>query len=134
MWRLTGALVLLLLAVGGAWWLLRSGGREGPYPIPGEGERVVVEVINATGIDGLARAVTGRLRERGIDVVSVWTASSDTLTSTIVYLRRGDLRHAHRVRDALGLGEVRVEEDAALLLDVSVFLGRDAAELIGLEP
>ncbi len=132
--RLGAALVVLLVAAGAGWWLYRARGADGPYAIPGEGERVVVEVVNATGIDGLARAVTGRLRERGIDVVSVWTGSSDTLTTTIIYLRRGDLRFAHRVRDALGLGEVLVAEDQTLLLDVSVHLGRDAAELVGLEP
>lgn len=126
--------VVLLVAVGAAWWMWREQRTDGPYPIPGEAERVVVEVLNATGIDGLARAVTVRLRERGIDVVSFGTASSDTLTTTIVYLRRGDLRLAHRVREALGVGEVIAAEDETLLLDVSVHLGRDAAALVGLQP
>jgi len=127
-------LIVLLAGLVGAWWVWHTGRADRPYPIPGEGQRVVVEVQNATGIGGLARAVTGRLRERGIDVVSFGTASIDTLTTTIIYLRRGDPGLAHRVRDALGLGEVIVEEDEKLLLDVSVYLGRDAADLIGLEP
>jgi len=133
--RVAGALALLAAAAT-VWWLVGTDrlGRE-EYQVPGEGKsRITVEVFNASGVDGLARAATMHLRERGIDVVFYGTAPMDTLRLTRVVARQGDLDAAQRVRDALEVGEVVDEPDARLLLSATVYLGRDAAAALGFRP
>lgn len=98
-------------------------------PIPGQGERVVVEVLNATGAIGLARGATQRLRDAGIDVV-YFGSDGTGLDSTEVLVRRGDDDKAQRVRRALGVGLVRAAPDSARLVDVTVRLGADFTLLV----
>lgn len=103
------------------------------YPIPGEtGERLTVEVLNASGRPGHARTATRLLRRAGIDVVYFGNApapappeSPRALDSTRIVVRRGTEDTGERVRRALGLGKVSVALDSAGLLDVSVLLGSD---------
>jgi hypothetical protein len=127
-------LVLLLTAAAtlgvGGWVALRAWRpNERPVTIPAGPDRVLVEVLNASGEDGLARRVTRALRARGFDVVYFGTAAFDTLQRTRMAVRRGDTLSAGRLRDALGVGLVVVDPNPRLLLDVSVLLGRDAAPL-----
>lgn len=120
------ALAALALVITGLvmWrWTARESG-ESTFPIPGEAIRLQVEVLNGTDIDGLARRVTRFLRRRGIDVV--FTGSGPGAGSTMVIVRRGDTTAAFPVRDALGLGQITVDPDPQLLLDVTVLLGPDA--------
>lgn len=129
--------LLVLLAGGGiaAWHLWRQGaGADAALPIPGEGERLTVEVVNQTGIDGLAREVARRLRRAGIDVVDYASARDSTADSTTIVIRRGDSTAAARVREALGLGRIRVDIDPRLLLDASVLVGPDLARSLGFHP
>jgi hypothetical protein len=99
------------------------------YPVPGARVRYTVEVLNATPVDGLARAVTLRLRRRGVDVVYFGTAEGGPRDSTRIVVRRGDSTAALAVRELLGLGRIVVEPDSGLLLDVTVLLGADATAL-----
>lgn len=108
--------------------------RVGRLPIPGERDRITVEVLNGTGIDGLARETTRRLRREGIDVVYFGDASEDPVESTRVLVRRGDSTAALRVRAALGRGSIVMERNAGLLLDVTVLLGTDLAPPVRLDP
>ena len=129
--------VLAAVAVAATiWWLVgRERTARDAYPVPGEnGRRITVEVLNASGVDGLARAATMRLRARGIDVVFYGNAPMDTLRLTRVVARQADTTAARRVRDALEIGEVADEPEARLLLNVSVYLGRDAALPLGFRP
>jgi len=136
MWRLALVTVVVLTAAAGGywWWWHRQPVVVPERTIPGEVRQVTVEVLNGTDVDGLARATTRLLRASGIDVVHFGTASADTFTSTQVLVRRGDTTGAVGVLGILGLGTLIVDEDAELLLDVSVYLGRDAAGLIGFDP
>ncbi len=118
----------------GAWWLLRQPAETDVRAIPGEGERITVEVLNGTDVDGLARATTQHLRAGGIDVVYFGTAATDTFSVTRILVRRGDTTAAARVQEVLGLGTLVVDEDPLLLLDVSVYVGRDVAVRLGLDP
>lgn len=103
--------------------------------VPGEGaNRILVEVLNATRIDGLARETTRRLRSQGIDVVYFGTARDSTRDSTLLVVRRGDAAVARRVRAVLGRGVISEDPDPRLLLDVSVILGRDLAPDSSLDP
>jgi hypothetical protein len=116
------------LVVGIAWHLVARGPslRAGDLAIPGERVPYVVEVLNGTTADGLARAVTRQLRHHGIDVVSFGSAPGGSVDSTQLLVRRGDSTAALVVRRALGLGRITVALDSTLLLDVTVLLGTDA--------
>ncbi len=133
--RRVGWVVSLAAVLLAAWWAWQRSGQLGmPYPIPGEGRRITVEVLNATGVDGLARATAQQLRRQGIDVVYFGTAATDTLRETLIAVRRGDTTRAAGVRAALGVGRLVVQPDPRLLLDASVLLGHDAVPLIHLRP
>jgi hypothetical protein len=84
-----------------------------------------VEVLNAAGRPGLARAGTWVLRERGYDVVSFGNAQGFPPDSSLVIARSGDLDLARRVAMAMRIASVRELPDASLMLDVTVVLGRD---------
>lgn len=95
-------------------------------PIPFAGERVRVEVLNATGAPGLARSVTRRLREQGAaDVVFYGNAGGPPLDSSVVIARTADRGAAEGVADALGIARVRAEPDSTLLLEATILIGRD---------
>lgn len=94
----------------------------------------MVEVLNGSQIDGLARRVTQWLRRAGVDVVYYGTARDSLVHQTQFIIRRGDSTAALELRDLLGFGVVRLEPAERLLLDVSVVLGTDAAEIPGLNP
>src|SRR5207249_12264164 len=100
----------------------------GPATIPGDqGERVMVEVLNASGKPGLARTATRVLREAGVDVVFYGNApaSLGTLDSTRILVRRGPANVGERVRQALHAGTVSVQRDSTKLPDASVLPGAD---------
>jgi len=118
------------------WWFSGAGPTlDGPPVIPGDsGERVMVEVLNGSQIDGLARRVTQWLRRKGVDVVYYGTARDSLVHQTQLIIRRGDSVTALALRDLLGFGLVLNEPAERLLLDVSVILGTDASEIPGLNP
>ena len=93
--------------------------------IPGDDDTLRVDVLYASNATGLARAATWRLRDQGIDVVYFGSDTADSLDSTQVLVRRGDIAAGEKVRRALGLGAVRVAPEPARLVDVTVRLGRD---------
>lgn len=129
-------LLVAASASGFAWWYRAhprtpAGAATTARPVPGETERVQVEVLNASGGTGMARIATMRLRDAGLDVVYFGSDTSAALDSTQVLVRRGDEAAAERVRKALGAGAVRAAPDPARLVDVSVRLGRDFAALVG---
>jgi hypothetical protein len=118
----------LVLAAFAAWFSIHErpvAVRPQDRPIPGEGDRVVVEVLNATKVLGLARAATHRLRDAGIDVVAVGSDTGAVLDSTQILVRRGSIEPGERVANALGAGRPRVLPDPSRLVDVTVRLGRD---------
>jgi hypothetical protein len=122
------AVAAAFVALLGAWWTLRSAPSETASRIPGEGNRITVEVLNGTSVNGLARRVTRELRGRGIDVV--YFGTTDSADSTLVIARRGNTEAARVVRQALGLGAVTDTPSPQLLLDVTVVLGPDAARSV----
>ena len=96
--------------------------------MPGEGaERIQVEVLNASGRASVARVGTRVLRHGGIDVVSFGNApaSVGVLDSTEIVIRRGPAVLGERIRRVLGVGRVFVRLDSTLLVDASVYLGKN---------
>jgi hypothetical protein len=130
--------VALAAITAGAWLTLRhrpAPVKAEPLTVPGEaGPHVTVEVLNTIGVDGLAGKVTAKLRHSGLDVVSFGSGGGDARTTTEILVRRGDSTPGVRVRNALGVGRVRMVPDANLLLDVSVLVGADAVAALKIHP
>jgi len=131
---IAGVFALLLVGAAGAWWFGPESRTSPDLPIPGEGDRIMLEVLNGTRVDGLARTMTSRLRRAGIDVVYFGTARESALDSTLILIRRGDSSFAGRIREAIGGGRVVMEPDDELLLDASVLLGFDVAPEVRINP
>lgn len=87
------------------------------------GERITVEVLNATPQHGLARRVTFFLRDQGFDVVAMGNAGAGA-DNTIVLDRSHHPAWAKRVAHALGGVPVIERPDSSRYLDVTVLLGR----------
>lgn len=115
--------MLLVAGVGFAARLRRDQVPGHAYAIPSADNRIVIEVLNGTGRQGLARTVTRLLRQQGLDVV--FFGSADSTDSTRVVARRGSARAAEAVAKALHAGRVVEEIDTLRRVDVSVILGRD---------
>lgn len=116
-------------------WRLGTGaGTQQSLPVPGEEHTFTVEVLNSTAVNGLARALTRRLRSAGIDVVFIDNFEGEPLDSTQIVIRSGDSAAAYTVQAALGTGQVVDDRDASRLVDVSVVLGLDAHALLGRQP
>ena len=135
-----GRVVVALIAAGLAlaalatWYGLRErplAARPADRGIPGEGTRVVVEVLNTTRILGLARTATHRLRDAALDVVGFGSDTGAVLDSTQVLVRRGAPEAGERVARALGAGRPVAMPDPRRLVDVTVRLGRDFAARVG---
>lgn len=94
-------------------------------PVPNE--RVRVEVLNASGVPGLAARGRTHLRDFGYDVVQIGNASGFAPDSSVVLDRVGRMELARAVADAAGIPRVFARPDANLYVDVTVVLGRDWA-------
>lgn len=93
--------------------------------LPPQAERVRVEVLNAAGITGLARAATERIRSAGYDVVYFGNASSFGRDTSVVLDRSGRPDAARAVAAAVDVPLVLERPDTSLYLDVTVIIGRD---------
>lgn len=101
-------------------------------PSPPDAKPPTVEVLNASGLTGLAGAATRRLRAKGADVLTSGNAAQ-TRARTVIYDRMGRPERADRVRDLLGCPapDVETRVDRRRLVDVTVELGEDCAGSLG---
>lgn len=99
------------------------GALSGDAVASGGGERIKVEVLNATPERGLARRVTFLLRDAGFDVVQMGNAAGGA-DSTVVLDRSKHPDWARRAAAALGHVRVIERPDSSRYLDVTVLLGR----------
>ena len=125
------SLIVALVALAGC----QGGESARGFAIPGdEGTRILVEVLNASGKSGLARAGTRQLRRAGIDVVNFGNAPAGPIDSTRILVRRGSVAAGEQVRRVLKVGTVVLRPDSTKLLDVSVLLGTDFSPRLDLHP
>lgn len=98
---------------------------------PPDAHATTVEVLNGTGVPGLASHAVKMLRFRGVDVLS--TANVGARERTLVYDRVGDFRRAAETLKALGCRPARAvtRVDPSRVVDVSVALGADCADAFG---
>ena len=86
------------------------------------GQRVRVQVLNATRVRGLGRRAMLYLRDQGFDVVEVGT--TNVLQDTTLVLDRS--RHpewARNIATSLGAARVETRPDTSRYLDVTVLVG-----------
>jgi len=118
-----GLLLLAVLAL-----LARQAPRQLPdhaYPIPGEPDRLTVEVLNGSGRAGAARTATRALRRGGMDVLFFGNAEESGSEATRLLVRRGDSTAAHRAARLLGVGTIEWRPDSTRRVDLTVILGGD---------
>lgn len=93
--------------------------------VPSPENRVMVEVLNGSGVPGVAAAATDLLRDLGLDVVYFGNEGSFGRETSEVVDRTGRDGARDAVSRALGIPSVRAESDTTRLVDVTVFLGSD---------
>lgn len=127
-----GRWILLALAVGAggyAFWSARSAGaprfadasRVVERVVP-DSVRIKVEVLNASGIRGLARRGTFHIRDLGFDVVASGN-HTERLDSTVVIVRSGRMEWGELAAKALGGARIEARPDSSRYLDLTILLG-----------
>jgi hypothetical protein len=96
--------------------------------LPSPEDRTRVEVLNGSGVPGMAAEATELLRASGLDVVYFGNATSFDLDSSVVLDRTERDGAAEVVTRTLGILPVRVEPDTTRLVDLTVVLGLDWAD------
>jgi hypothetical protein len=129
----SGLYLVALLACGGGGGQAPGGGEALAQPVgtwPALPRRVTVQVRNAGGHDGGARAATLQLRAGGLDVVlfdDAPPALRDPVRRTHrILVRRGDTLGVGRIIELLGPAEVEEAPDASVLVDLTVLVARPA--------
>lgn len=92
--------------------------------------RGTVEVLNGTPLKGAAGVVAERLRAKGFDVVKIGNAPDQNHPRTLVVERRAGSATATEIAHALGLGRAYPFRNENLLVDATVFVGRDIQETL----
>ncbi|MCC7052284.1 MAG: LytR C-terminal domain-containing protein [Gemmatimonadaceae bacterium] len=89
-----------------------------------QGQRVLVEVLNASGVAGLARRATFLIRDRGFDVVTYGTDPGGRRSGTVVVDYSNKPEAAERMARVLGGAQVERGRDSLDRgLDLTVKLG-----------
>jgi hypothetical protein len=119
------ALVVAALAVsaGWAWWSGRAGRGAGVRPV------VSVQVLNGSGVSGIAARVASHLRDGGFRVVEVANADRQDYFATLVVARRADVGGAATVARYLGGLPLIRQAWSSELADVTVVIGDDRSRL-----
>jgi hypothetical protein len=84
--------------------------------------RIKVEVLNASGIRGLARRGTFHIRDLGFDVVASGN-HSERVDSTVVIVRSGRMDWGELAAKALGGARIETRPDSSRYLDLTILLG-----------
>ena len=123
-----GATVIAVAAAG------VFGARKWPVAVPGavpgdttnapQGQRVLVEVLNASGVGGLARRATFLLRDRGFDVVGWGNDPRGRRSRTLVIDYTNKPEAAERLARVLGGAQIERGKDSLDRgIDLTVRLG-----------
>lgn len=96
--------------------------------IAGDRDIIVLQILNGTEVNGLARRTRDLFQALGIfDVREFGNAESSQLRTTEVIDHRGDERMARRVAEVIRADRIRTEihDDPAQEHDVTIVLGQD---------
>ena len=92
--------------------------------------RGTVEVLNGTPLKGAAGVVAERLRAAGFDVVKIGNAPDQNHPRTLVVERHAGVTTAGDIARTLGLARAYPFRNENLLVDATVFVGRDIQETL----
>ena len=84
--------------------------------------RIRVEVLNGTGIRGMARRATAAMRDAGFDVVSSGNAD-ERADSSLVLVRSGRMDWGALAVKALGGARVEARPDSSRYIDLTIIVG-----------
>lgn len=97
----------------------------------GTESRIAVQLLNGVGRPGLAAPIARLVNPVGASVELVDNAARfDHEVTQIVYYRDEQLAAAVDIRDALGVGEVVKQLDPIDVVDITVVVGADLADLV----
>lgn len=96
-----------------------------PAKIPEVGH---IQVLNASGAKGAAQDMAALLRGKGFDVVEVGNYDEWYFPHTIVASRSTEMRIAKQVAASLQTDRVLLLRQEGVMLDATVFVGRDFTE------
>jgi LytR cell envelope-related transcriptional attenuator len=107
------------------WYAARPRGAEtGDTTSAPQGQRVLVEVLNSSGIGGLARRATFLLRDRGFDVVGWGNDPRGRRSQTLIIDYTNKPEAADRLARVLGGGQIERGKDSLDRgIDITVRLG-----------
>lgn len=93
---------------------------------PSQGDQMTrVIVYNGAGKPGIAGQAAQQLIRAGFRVIDTKNADSFKYAKTLVTVKRGDISRGTAVRDALGVGTVKLDPTTADVTDVIVVIGKD---------
>ena len=102
------------------------------FNVPTEGMQAVVDparlrvaIQDSTGNDTAVQSLVNSLSEAGYRNVYVARRWSEPLDVTHIVAQQGDGNSAQTIRQALNVGEVRVESTGNLQSDITIQLGQD---------
>lgn len=122
--------LVALLYAGSLWRTEKPAPQSTPVALAVPSSEVEVQVLNESGLPGMALRVTRFLRERGFDVVETGNGNRMNLTETEVVVRGSDMDKGAQIARSLNCAIVRSDEDPELLVDVTVFIGKDIERLV----
>jgi hypothetical protein len=127
-WLLVGVVVVACVSAGvfGArrFFAGRPGASVGDTTRAPAGQRIVVEILNASGVSGLARRATFVLRDRGFDVVGWGNDPKGRRTESVIIDYTNKPEAAERAARILGGAPIQRGKDSLDRgLDLTVKLG-----------
>ncbi|MUL35229.1 LytR family transcriptional regulator [Gloeocapsopsis sp. AAB1 = 1H9] len=84
-----------------------------------------IAIQDSTGSDRAIQSLANFLQTSGYRRVYVATPWNEPLDVTRIVAQQGDIDNARAIRNALGVGEIRVESTGNLRSDVTIQLGQD---------
>ncbi len=105
----------------------RSSSAKDQYNGQAPSDIIQVEVLNGSGISGVADKFTEYLRGKGVDIVKIGNYISNDLSESLVIDRTGNMSNAYKVARALGIKNENVIQqlNKDYFLDVTIVIGRD---------
>jgi len=88
-------------------------------------ENIKIEVLNGSGIAGLATEVAEVLRNEGYNVVNIANVSGIVYSETYIYDRKKNEKETNKVAKILGVKNIEQDLDEAGNVDVTIIVGRD---------
>ena len=126
LWILGGLLIAGLVFATKAFWEPQTTPEVVPEA-PQVSHNIRVEILNGCGTGGIANEIGQKLRDFGIDVMTLGNAENFNFPETIVIDRMGKIEYARQVANVLGTPNVIQQKtpDPFRIEEVTVIIGRD---------